>query len=136
MKAWIVMLLALSMPVVAMAEEGGEKEDPNQVSYVALTPPFVGNYALDGGPKLHVYKADVALRVTGAEAQKLVKANEPLIRNQLVALFTQQTIDSMGNVDAKEKLRQEALKQTQQVLNQETGKPVVEDLLFNNFIAQ
>ncbi|MGH8417295.1 MAG: flagellar basal body-associated protein FliL [Pseudomonas sp.] len=136
MKAWIVMLLALSMPVVAMAEEGGEKDDANKVSYVALTPPFVGNYALDGGPKLHVYKADVALRVTGAEAQKLVKANEPLIRNQLVALFTQQTVDSMSNVDAKEKLRQEALKQTQQVLSQETGKPVVEDLLFNNFIAQ
>jgi flagellar FliL protein len=53
-----------------------------------------------------------------------------------VALFTQQTVDSMGNVDAKEKLRQEALKQTQQVLTQETGKPVVDDLLFNNFIAQ
>ncbi len=136
MKAWILMMLALTMPVVAMAEEGGKEDDLNKVSYVALTPPFVGNYALDGGPKLHVYKADVALRVTGAEAQKLVKQNEPLIRNQLVALFTQQTIDSMGNVDSKEKLRQEALKQTQQVLSQETGKPVVEDLLFNNFIAQ
>ncbi|MFJ3482538.1 flagellar basal body-associated protein FliL [Pseudomonas sp. NPDC090202] len=137
MKAWILMLLALSMPVVAMAEEGGgEKEDPNKVAYVALTPPFVGNYALDGGPRLHVYKADVALRVTGAEAQKLVKANEPLIRNQLVALFTQQTIESMSSVESKEKLRQEALKQTQQVLSQETGKPVVDDLLFNNFIAQ
>lgn len=135
MKAWILMLLALSMPVLAN-EEGGEKDDPNKVAYVALTPPFVGNYALDGGPKLHVYKADVALRVTGAEAQKLVKQNEPLIRNQLVALFTQQSLDNMGNVDAKEKLRQEALKQTQQVLTQETGKPVVDDLLFNNFIAQ
>lgn len=135
MKAWILMLLALSMPVLAN-EEGGEKDDPNKVAYVALTPPFVGNYALDGGPKLHVYKADVALRVTGAEAQKLVKQNEPLIRNQLVALFTQQSLDNMSNVDAKEKLRQEALKQTQQVLTQETGKPVVDDLLFNNFIAQ
>lgn len=136
MKAWILMLLALSMPVVVMAEEGGKEEDPNKVAYVALTPPFVGNYSLDGGPKLHVYKADVALRVTGAEAQKAVKKNEPLIRNQLVALFTQQTLESMGNVDAKEKLRQEALKQVQQVMNEEEGKPVVDDLLFNNFIAQ
>lgn len=136
MKAWIVMLLALSAPAVALAEEGGKEEDANKVAYVALTPPFVGNYSLDGGPKLHVYKADVALRVTGAEAQKTVKANEPLIRNQLVALFTQQTMDSMNSVDAKEKLRQEALKQVQQVMNEETGKPVIEDLLFNNFIAQ
>lgn len=136
MKAWIVMLLALSAPAVTLAEEGGKEEDANKVAYVALTPPFVGNYSLDGGPKLHVYKADVALRVTGAEAQKTVKANEPLIRNQLVALFTQQTMDSMNSVDAKEKLRQEALKQVQQVMNEETGKPVIEDLLFNNFIAQ
>jgi flagellar FliL protein len=59
-----------------------------------------------------------------------------LIRNQLVALFTQQTSDAMSSVDGKEKLRQEALKQTQQVMNDETGKPQVEDLLFNNLIIQ
>ena len=32
--------------------------------------------------------------------------------------------------------RQEALKQVQQVLNDEEGKPIVEDLLFNNLIVQ
>ena len=74
--------------------------------------------------------------MTGEEAAKLVKANDPLIRNQLVALFTQQTNEAMSSVEGKEKLRQEALKQTQQVMNDETGKPVVEDLLFNNLIIQ
>ncbi|VVN16226.1 hypothetical protein PS684_00495 [Pseudomonas fluorescens] len=134
-KAWIMLLLALSLPVAALAEEAKEGEAP-KVSYITLSPPFVGNYGLDGTPKLKVYKADVALRVTGEEASKLVKANEPLIRNQLVALFTQQTSDAMASIEGKEKLRQEALKQTQQVMNDETGKPVVEDLLFNNLIIQ
>jgi flagellar FliL protein len=59
-----------------------------------------------------------------------------LIRNQLVALFTQQTTEAMNSIEGKEKLRQEALKQTQQIMNDETGKPVVEDLLFNNLIIQ
>lgn len=135
MKAWIMLLLALSLPVAALAEEAKEGEAP-KVSYISLSPPFVGNYGLDGTPKLKVYKADVALRVTGDEAAKAVKANEPLIRNQLVALFAQQTTETMNNVEAKEKLRQEALKQTQQVMNDETGKPMVEDLLFNNLIIQ
>ena len=135
MKAWIMLLLALSLPVAALAEEAKEGEAP-KVSYISLSPPFVGNYGLDGTPKLKVYKADVALRVTGDEAAKAVKANEPLIRNQLVALFNQQTSETMNNVEAKEKLRQEALKQTQQVMNDETGKPMVEDLLFNNLIIQ
>ncbi|MFY0728410.1 flagellar basal body-associated protein FliL [Pseudomonas sp. NFX15] len=136
MKAWIMLLLALSLPVAAVAEEAKEGETAPKVSYITLSPPFVGNYGLDGSPKLKVYKADVALRVTGDEAAKAVKANEPLIRNQLVALFAQQTTETMNNVEAKEKLRQEALKQTQQIMNDETGKPVVEDLLFNNLIIQ
>ncbi|KAI2693990.1 MULTISPECIES: flagellar basal body-associated protein FliL [unclassified Pseudomonas] len=135
MKAWIMLMLALSLPVAAIAEEAKEEAAP-KVNYITLSPPFVGNYGLDGTPKLKVYKADVALRVTGDEATKLVKANEPLIRNQLVALFAQQTTEAMNNVDAKEKLRQEALRQTQQIMNDETGKPVVEDLLFNNLIIQ
>nr|WP_219731434.1 flagellar basal body-associated protein FliL [Pseudomonas sp. CVAP\ len=134
-KAWIMLMLALSLPVAAMAEEAKEGEAP-KVSYISLSPPFVGNYGLDGTQKLKVYKADVALRVTGEDAVKAVKANEPLIRNQLVALFSQQTTEAMNNVEAKEKLRQEALKQTQQVMNDETGKPMVDDLLFNNLIIQ
>ncbi len=128
------MLLALSLPMVAVAEEEGEGAP--KISYLTLNPPLVGNYALDGTAKLRVYKADVALRVTGDEAAKAVKHHEPLIRNQLVALFAQQSVETMGNVEAKEKLRQEALKQTQQVLNDEEGKPIVEDLLFNNLIVQ
>ena len=133
-KAWILMLLALLLPAAAMAEEA--KEGAPKVAYISLSPPFVGNYALDGGPRLRVFKADVALRVTGDEAAKAVKHHEPLIRNQLVALFTQQGVDNLSNVDAKEKLRQEALKQVQQVMEAEEGKPIVEDLLFNNLIVQ
>jgi len=133
-KAWILMVLALMLPMAATAEEA--KEGVPKVSYISLTPPFVGNYALDGSPKLRVYKADVALRVNSDAAAASVRHHEPLIRNQLVALFTQQNLESLSNVESKEKLRQEALKQVQQVLETEEGKPLVDDLLFNNLIVQ
>ncbi|CRM69065.1 flagellar basal body-associated protein FliL-like protein [Pseudomonas sp. 31 R 17] len=138
MKAWILLMLALTLPMAAQAEEAKEAKEGEapKVSYISLTPPFVGNYGLDGTAKLKVFKADIALRVTGTEAAAAVKANDALIRNQLVALFTQQTNEAMSTVEGKEKLRQEALKQTQQVMNDETGKPMVEDLLFNNLIIQ
>lgn len=135
MKALILMLLALSAPMAAMASEKAEEAGP-KIVYYSLTPPLVGNFALDGSPKLHVYKADIALKVTGAEAEAALKHHEPLIRNKLVQLFTQQTVESMSKSDSKEALRQEALKETQQVLNDEEGKPIVEDLLFNNLIVQ
>lgn len=137
MKPWIAILLAACIPFAAQAQESGEAaEGLPKVVYYSLSPPLVGNYAMDGGPRLHVYKADIAFKVTGPEAQAALKHHEPLIRNQLVGLFNQQTVESMGNGEAKEALRQEALKQTQQVLSNEEGKPVVEDLLFNNLIVQ
>ncbi|MDO7911721.1 flagellar basal body-associated protein FliL [Pseudomonas monteilii] len=135
MNARILLVLALLLPSVALAAEE-EKEGAPKVAYITLTPPLVGNYALDGGPRLRVYKADVALRVTGDAAAAAVKHHEPLIRNQLVGLFAQQGVDDMSSVEAKEKLRQEALKQVQQVLETEEGKPIVEDVLFNNLIVQ
>lgn len=134
MKGWIMLCLALLLPLAAVGQEGEEGEA--KISYISLNPPLVGNYDLDGGPKLRVYKADIALRVTGTEASQVVKKNEALIRNQLVELFAQQTLENMSNVDAKEKLRAEALKQTRQVMSDETGKPMVDDLLFNNLIFQ
>lgn len=138
MKAWSVLLLALTLPMTALAEDAAEgaAEGDAKVSYITMSPPFVGNYGLDGSPKLKVYKADISLRVSSDEAAKVVKANDALIRNQLVGLFTQQTSESLGSVEAKEKVRQEALKQVQQVMADETGKPMVEDLLFNNLIVQ
>ncbi|UUY09710.1 flagellar basal body-associated protein FliL [Pseudomonas sp. J452] len=139
MKICIALLLALSLPFTALASGGAEEEQEGEnaapkVAYYSLVPALVGNFG--AGPKLKVYKADIALRVTGTEAEEKVEHHEPLIRNQLVMLFSQQTEASMGSQDAKEKLRLEALKQVQDALNQEEGKPYVEDLLFNNLIIQ
>ena len=82
MKAWIMLMLALTLPMAAVGEEAQEGGD--KVSYISLSPPFVGNYGLDGSARLKVYKADISLRVTGADAAKAVKTNDALIRNQLV----------------------------------------------------
>ncbi|MCO6055839.1 flagellar basal body-associated protein FliL [Pseudomonas sp. MOB-449] len=134
MKRLTALLLALTLPLLAVAEEKPKEGEAPKVAYIDLVPSLVGNYG--PGPRLKYYKADISLRVTGPEAEEKVTRHEPLIRNQLVMLFSQQTDESLNASDSKEKLRQEALKQVQQVLNSEEGQPLVEDLLFNNLIVQ
>lgn len=136
MKVWIALLLALSLPLLAQAEEDPKDEESAApvVAYISLSPALVGNFG--SGPKLKFFKADISLRVTGADTEAKVKHHEPLIRNQLVMLFSRQTEATMAAPEAKENLRVEALKQVQEVLTQEEGKPLVEDLLFNNLIIQ
>ncbi len=134
-KRLTAMLLALILPLLAVASEEEPKEgETPKVAYVDLVPSLVGNYG--SGPRLKYYKADISLRVTGPEAQEKVTRHEPLIRNQLVMLFSQQADETLSSSDSKETLRQEALKQVQQVLHSEEGLPLVDDLLFNNLIIQ
>jgi flagellar FliL protein len=136
-RIFITLLLGclLSLPVAANEQEAAKNPGgvPTAI-YHTLEPALVGNYG--NGPKLKYYKADVALRVSSAEAEAKVEHHEPLIRNQLVMLFSQQSEGDLALPEAKEKLRQEALKQVQQVLTEEEGSPLVEDLLFNNLILQ
>ena len=132
MKALVVVLLSLFVSLPLMAEE--EKAPPPAAIYINLFPALVGNFGT--GPKLKFFKADISLRVASVEAEAAVKHHDPLIRNQLVMLFSEQTEASMAAADSKELLRQQALKQVQDVLTAEEGKPLVEDLLFNNLIIQ
>lgn len=135
MKARIVLLMALCLPLMVQAsEEDGDKAPAPVVAYVTLTPALVGNFG--DGPKLKFFKADLSLRVSGADVEAKIKHHEPLIRNQLVMLFSQQTDEAMAAAGSREVLRAEALKQVQDVMTQEEGKPLVEDLLFNNLIIQ
>lgn len=138
MKRLLFLVLALCVALPALAETSETETETDAAAtktiYYTLVPALVGNYGSEG--RLKYYKADIALRVSGNEAEAKVKHHEPLIRNQLVMLFSQQTDASLGSVEAKEALRQEALKQVQAVLAQEEGKPLVDDLLFNNLIVQ
>ena len=86
LKALIALSLALFLSPL-MASEEAKPEDANKPLFVDLTPALVGNYG--SGPKLKYYKADIALKVTGKEAEEKVEHHEPLIRNQLIMLFAQ-----------------------------------------------
>ena len=134
MKYLISMFFCLALAGPALAEEPAEDAAATQTLYYALTPAMVGNYG--SGERLKYYKADVALRISSKEVEDRVKHHEPLIRHQLVMLFSQQTDETLSGPEAKEQLRQEALRQVREVLEQEEGKPLIDDLLFNNLIIQ
>ncbi|MCY1416048.1 Flagellar basal body-associated protein FliL [compost metagenome] len=134
MRTVLALLLALSSSPFVLASEKPAADEANKPAFVSITPALVGNYG--NGPRLKYYKADIALKVTGAEAAGKVEQHEPLIRNQLIMLFAQQTDETLGNLEGKEKLRQEALKQVRAAINTEEGKPLVDDLLFTNLIIQ
>ena len=88
-----------SVPSFALGRGGrAGSEGANKPVYVDLTPALVGNYG--SGPRLQYCKADIALQVAD-RTRRQVEHHEPLIRNQLIMLFAQQTDQSLGTVEAR-----------------------------------
>ncbi len=113
-------------------EEGEEKKKKN--IYIPVKPAFVVNYG--GAGKLKYIKADISLRLDNSDAGHSVRHHMPLIRNNLVMLFSAQTDESISSQDGKEALRQEALKVVQDVLHEQDRQEGLVDLYFNNFLIQ
>jgi flagellar FliL protein len=126
-----VVLAFLFVATVAGAEgtEGG-------VKYVTLQPAFVTNYGVTKSGRLTYLKADVTLKVADPEAEAAVKYHTPALRNALVLLFSRQEDSAVSSSEGREQIRKAALTQLRDIMQTEEGKPVIDDLVFSNFVVQ
>jgi len=121
------------------AEAAHEEPAPAATSllpaeYIALEPAFTVNLADESGDRY--LQAEVQLMTRDPKVAELLKKHDPVVRDRLVSLFSQQTADQLRTREAKEKLKEEALKEVQAVMKEATGRAGVEALYFTSFVTQ
>lgn len=125
----IYLLLALSLllaPLPTLANSG-------DTVYVPVRP-FVTNY---GGPgRLKYVKVDMTLMVTGARNAQVVQDNMPLVRNTVVMNLSRQGENNVVTPRGQERIRQQLRDDLRHVLETQVGAPLVDEVLFTNFIFQ
>ena len=115
-------------------EVPGEAQPSGPATYVALEPAFVVNLADPGGDRYLQVEVQLMTRTPGLE-EKLT-LHMPVIRNRLLLLFSQQTVDGVRTREAKEALQEQALKEVQAVLTEATGSAGIDALYFTSFVTQ
>lgn len=116
-------------------EEGGEAvEETRPAVYMPIDPAFVVNFASQG--KARFLQITVEVMTRDATVPDKVKLHMPVIRNNLMLLFSTQTYDTVSTLEGKESLREESLEVVQQILEEETGDPGIEAVYFTSFVMQ
>ncbi|QKZ03626.1 MULTISPECIES: flagellar basal body-associated protein FliL [Pseudomonas] len=102
--------------------------------YEALTPAFVVNFKQDGRDRY----MQVSLTMQGRDKADLdaLMVHMPVIRNNLVMMFSGENFATLATPVGVEMLRQKATAAVQAVAQKEVGKPVIDQLLFTNFVLQ
>jgi flagellar protein FliL len=139
-----LLAVLLSAGVVGWLLLSGDKEDAAEAApaapvrqaaiYHPLEPAFVVNYTHAG--RQRYMQVSVVLMGRNAAGMTALTQHTPLIRNQLVMLFSSEEYEALFSPEGKEALRERATLAVQSLLEKEIGNPVIESVLFTNMVLQ
>lgn len=115
-------------------EAASDKPNKAPAVYFAFDPAFVVNFQDDSSVRFLQITVEVMAR--DPLVIEAVKTHTPLIRNNLVMLFSTQTPESISTRQGKEKIRADALKEIQKIMKEQTGSTGVEAVYFTSFVMQ
>ncbi|AGV17180.1 flagellar basal body-associated protein FliL [Vibrio alginolyticus] len=108
--------------------------DAAPIAYVNLPQAFVFNVTGDSRDRLVQIKAQLMVR--GAENEELARYHSPLIESSMLSTFASATVDQLRSPTGRVELRDRASEDIKAALNAAVGKPVIEKVLFTDFVIQ
>ena len=109
-------------------------DDAVKPIYYKLDPTFVVNYQAQDD--LRFLQVTVEVMARDEKIIALVEQHMPIIRNNLIVLFSSQDFTTISTRVGKERLRAQVLSEVQKVLKDETGRPGIESVYFTSFVMQ
>ncbi len=101
----------------------------------ALDPPFVVNF--NGEQSARFLQVAVQVMTRDPATLELLKANDPVVRNDLLLLLGNQKVDVVSTREGKEHLRADALAAVRNIVAGAGGHPDhVEAVYFTSFVMQ
>lgn len=106
-----------------------------QLLFHTLDPAFVANF--EGVQAYRFLQVQVQIATRSKEVVDLLAANDPIIRNDLLMLFSAQSAEFLATKAGKDKLRADALELVRKAVKAVGGDPkAVESILFTSFVMQ
>lgn len=118
----------------AEEEEEVPEEGAPSLRYVALTNPIIANLASTG--KSRTIKIQVVYAVKTLSAEEAVKKHLPLLGSEFLLLLSSVPADQLLTAEGQQAFRDQALENARATLEREEKKPLVERILFTQFVMQ
>lgn len=122
-------------PLAGAEDDKHKKHEEKPALYFDLSKPFLVD--LSGGESsFTILQVALTFMVEDEESVGALKQNEPMIRNNLLMIFSAQNPDKLNTTEGKEILRGAILKEVSAILKKLVGESEVKEVLFTSFVLQ
>lgn len=115
--------------------DAAEEESKEPFMYYQISPNIMTFYQ-DTGRKMGYIVVQVQVVVRGQDDFDAIDLHLPLLQDTLVGFFNSQDKATIQDLQQRENLRSQAKTKVAEVLKEELGREIVENLLFTQYVFQ
>ena len=115
-------------------EDKAKHKEPKIAVYYKFDPPFVVN--IQGQTSTRFLQITLEAMTYDQAVTTEIDQSMPVIRNNILLLLSSLTYEEVASLDGKQKLREDILKEIQNVLKEKIGKPGVEEVYLTSIVMQ
>lgn len=105
-------------------------------AYMGLEPDIVTNYLSGNARTLGFVRVTVELMLDDVDNLEVAEHHMPLLRAIVIEVFGRQPEDKVKSLTGREDIRRTILQLLRERLEQETGNPVISDVIFTKYLYQ
>ena len=124
MKTSIILLLVLLSSSVAKAAD---------YAYFGFEPSIVTNYVAVK-KKMGYVRLTVELMIEDASNYEIVEHHAPLLRDAIINIIGQQPESKVKSINGRHEIKRLCEEKVREILETETGKPLIKKLLFTQWL--
>lgn len=134
-KLGLVVLFFLS--TMGLSTQAVANEDATQQMYFPFEPDITTNFIkLDESRHLGFVRVGIEAVVSDSSDLSLVEHHAPLLRDAFIEIFGRTQEGKVRSLTGRQELRQECLEKAQALLERESGRAVIHDLIFTSYLYQ
>lgn len=109
----------------------------DSVAYYGFEPDITTNYLKEGNDyRLGFVRVAVEVMVSEPSYVGVVEHHAPLLRDEFISILGTATERQVRTMTGRDQLRLKCLERAQELLAQETGNPVIKEVIFTKYIYQ
>ncbi len=105
-------------------------------AYYGLEPDIVTNYIGPSSKNLGYVRVTVELMLEDSNYIEAAEHHSPYLRSKTIELFGSQAEDKVKSLTGREEIRRAILKELRRIMSQETGTPMIKDVIFTKYLYQ
>lgn len=125
-------LIGLLIIVSALSAPKSMAESPN-VGYFGFEPDIITNY-ISNKRNIGFIRITAELMINDVSNVAIIEHHAPLLRDAIIDVLIRQPEQKIKSMTGREEIRLIILDRLRELMQQETGRPLVKDLLFTKYL--